>query len=205
MRALPLLLALAACGPASVSGSVDGERVGGARDAFYDELVIDLGPLGEFTFVAVFVSDIPDACQVFEEVFETIEPVCDDRCDEYIDIADTFGLGHDEYWALAMVFSADGSIDGEYDYDADLSEDEFTAAISRYDTSVLQDAGTCEDACEDGELLLPDDEDGNSGVAELERDGDELKGSFDIDLGGDDRLKGSFRATECDITDWFFF
>lgn len=199
---LPLALTTA-CGPASVSGVVDGDRIGGARDAIYDTLELDFGVFGEVNAMAIIVTDFPNSCEVFEAFFETIEPDCDDRCDEYRGIAEEF-LGGRDYWALSLVLISGGSYEDTYDYEPDqIGEDEFQLVFNKYDTEPLYEASTCEDACEDAELLVPDVENGNGGELEiLVEDGDIVKGRFDVDMGGEEDLRGSFTATECNMAEW---
>lgn len=199
LRWLPLTI-LAACGPASVSGEVDGDRIGGARDAIYD--TVEFGP---FELMVVVITDFPDACTVYEEFWETIEPNCDDRCDDYRDIAEDY-LGGKDYWSLALAIVPGGSFEDEYDYEPDIpGEDEFNLAFRKYDVEPLYDADDCEDARQDGELLLPDLENGNDGDLEilLYDDDDEIvKGRFEVDMGGEEALRGSFTATECNMVEW---
>ena len=201
---LPLLL-LAACGPASVSGRVDGEGVGGASDAFYDEIRIDFGPFGELEYLVVMVSDFAPGCDIFEDFFTTIEPTCDDLCDEYIGYAEEYHLGRDDYWSLAFVVNVSDGIDDVFDFDEDLGDSEFTASFSSWDTRPLHDPAECEDACEDRDLLEAEVDEGKDGELELADEGDRIRGRFDLQLGGDDALKGSFSAHACDMEEWIWF
>lgn len=201
---LPLVGLLGACGPASVSGVVDGQGVGGARDALYDTLELDFGPLGELNVMLVIVTDIPQACDVYEEFFETVEPNCESRCDDYMGIARDY-LGSKEYWSLTISAVSNGSFENTYDYEDDqLDDEEFALGFARYDAEPLYDADACEDACQDGDLLVPDEETGNGGDLEITayESGDYVKGRFDVDMGGDERLRGSFTAAHCDMVDW---
>ncbi len=199
-----LVTSLAACGPASVGGSVDGERVGGARDAFYDTLRLDFGPFGELEYLVVMVTDFDEGCAVFEEFFDIVEFSCDDLCDEYVDVAEQYRLDARQ-WSLALVVNTSDGIDGAFDLDDELGDGEFTASFTSWDTAPLRDPTTCEEACEDGELLDSDVDQGEGGTLELAEDEDRIKGRFELELGGDDRLDGSFTATECDMADWLFF
>jgi hypothetical protein len=204
MKHVTLPLLLAACGPASVGGRVDGERVGGARDAFYDRLSLDFGPFGELEYLVVMLTDFDEGCAVFEEFFDIVEFSCDDLCDDYVAVADEYRLD-DRQWSLAFVVNTSDGVDGAFDLDGRLGDGEFTASFSSWDTGPLRDPGTCEAACEDEDLLDSDVDTGEDGTLELEQDGDRLGGRFALDLGGEDRLEGSFTATECDMADWLFF
>lgn len=199
-----LLAALSACGPASVSGVVDGQRVGGARSAIFDALELDFGPFGEVNVLVVVLSDIPNSCDVFEDFFETIEPNCEDRCDEYTDIAQD-ALGAKEYWQMNLTAVSTGSFEDEFDYEeGQLENDEFNLNFLRYDAEPLYDSGDCEDECQDGDLLVADQETGNGGDLEItEYDSkDFVKGRFQVDMGGDEDVQGSFTAEYCNMGEW---
>lgn len=194
-----------ACGPAHLGGSIDGDGVGGARDAFYDTVGVDLGPLGEYELLIVLVTDFADGCEVFEEISNTLEPACDERCDDYLDIAETYHLRSDRFWSTTFSVNTSDGVDRTFDYDTDLGDGEFTTSFSGWDGAPLQDAAACEEACEDGDLLAPEVDDGDDGELELEEDGDLIRGRFDVSFGGDDGLSGSFAAHPCDMGDWVPF
>ena len=199
------LLFLTACGPASVSGHVDDERVGSARDAFFDVVEFDAGIFGEVNFLVVVISDIPDACEVYQDVFADAFQTCEDRCDDYTQLAED-ALGKDSYWSTTLVAHSDGDFVREYDYDADLGSDEFSLGFARLDATPMYDQDTCESSCEDGELLDADNETGNSGgleIVEYVRD-ESVKGNFEVDMGSEEQLKGSFKAHKCDTSSWLF-
>lgn len=203
-RWIPLVLTLSACGPASVSGVVDGQRVGGARSAIFDALELDFGPIGEVNVLYVILTDVPNACDVYEDFFENIEPNCEDRCDDYTDIADEY-LGRPEYWQINLVAVTNGSFEDDFDYDeGQLDNDEFALSFLRYDAEPLYDNDDCEDECLDGDLLVPDEETGNGGDLEIvEYDSkDFVKGRFEVDMGGDEDLRGSFNAEYCNMAEW---
>ncbi len=208
-----LLWALAAaglwgCGPASVSGVVDGDSVGGARSAVYDTIELDFGAFGEANFMVVMLTDVPDACEVFEDFYTKIEPNCEDTCDNYRDVAEEF-LGSKSYWRTDLLVLANGSFETDYDYEEDvLGSDEFQLNFYRYDAEPLYDADACEDTCLDSELLAPDRESGNGGrleIVEFDSTDDFVRGKFEVDMGGDEDLRGSFRAEHCDMGDWIPF
>lgn len=204
LRLLPLFaVGLVGCGPASVSGMVDGDRIGGAVDAIYDTLEVNLGPFGEVNVMLVILSNIPDSCQVFEDFYENVEPTCEDRCDGYMETAEDY-LGGKEYWALNLSLVSNGSFEDTYDYEeGQLEDEEFQLSFFKYDAEPLYDEDACIDACEDLDLLEPDTENGNDGDLEiLEEDGDLVRGRFEVDMGGDEGLRGSFTATECNMVDW---
>ncbi len=207
MRILQIfgLLFLTACGPASVSGVVDGERVGSAQDAFFDVVELDFGIFGEVNFLVVVLTDVPDACDVYQDVFAGNFQTCEDRCDTYVQIGEDT-LGKDSYWSTTLIAHSDGDFIREYEYDEDLGEDEFTLGFARIDTTAMYDQATCEEACRDGELLEADNETGNDGVLDIKDfvSGDSASGNFNVDMGNDEGLRGSFTAHECDTSAWLF-
>ena len=201
---IPLVLALSACGPASVTGVVDGERIGGARDAIFDTVELDFGFLGEVNILVVILSDIPNSCEVYEEFFETIEPDCEERCDDYEKIAQDY-LGAKEYWQINLTAVNRGSFEDDYDYEeGQLENDEFQLNFLRYDAEPLYDTKACEDECLDGDLLVGDQETGNGGELEItEYDSkDFVKGKFQVDMGGDEDVQGAFTADYCNMSEW---
>lgn len=197
-----VLLSLVGCGPASLHGTIDGERVGGARDAFYDTVGVDLGPLGEYELLVVMLTDFADGCEVIEAFAEANEPSCEERCEEILGISEDFRLGGDRFWGTTFSVNTSDGIDGRFEHDGDLGEGEFTSSFSLWDGEPLRDADACEDACEDGELLVADVENGEDGELELEQDGDVIVGRFDVSYGGDEGMKGSFVAQPCDMGEW---
>ncbi|MEQ1505663.1 MAG: hypothetical protein ABMB14_25745 [Myxococcota bacterium] len=203
MRIVPVVMALGACGPAHLGGQIDGEPVGGARDAFFDTLSVNLGPLGDYEATVVVVTDFPTACDVYDDLASTFELSCDALCDEYLDLAETYHLRQETYWSTIFTVNTSDEEVGTFDYDPAVGEGEFSTAFYRYDGTDLFDADACEDACEDGELLQAEDEQGEDGELEIDRaDSELIHGRFDVDFGGDDRLSGGFSARPCDTSDW---
>lgn len=197
-----VFLSLVGCGPAALHGAIDGEPVGGARDAFYDTVGVDLGPLGEYELLIVMLTDFADGCEVIEELSEAGGPGCDERCEDVVDVAEDHGLRGDRFWSTTFSVNTSDGVDREFDYDSDLSDGEFTASFSAWEGAPLQDPAICEDSCEDGELLVADTEDGEKGELELAQDGEILRGRFDVGFGGDDGARGSFAARPCDMAEW---
>ncbi len=199
---IPLALALAACGPARVGGVVDGDRVGGARTAIFDTIEL----FGSDTVVVV-LSDVPDGCNAFEDIYDALltNADCDDVCDDLERPAKEY-LGRKTYWTATITSFTTGSVEDDYDYeDGPLGDEEFNLSFSWYDAGPLYDPGDCEDTCDDGDLLDPDTEHGNSGDLEIvEYDSrDVVRGRFEVNMGGGEELRGSFTAEYCDMSDWF--
>ncbi|MBX2802237.1 MAG: hypothetical protein KTR31_31435 [Myxococcales bacterium] len=195
-----VVLALAGCG--SVTGTVDGQPVSGARDALFDRLTLELPFLGRLEATVVMVTDFDASCEVLDGFLSPDLRTCDDLCEDYLQLADTYGFPDDEAWALTFVVNTSDS-DTAFALDSDLAAGDFTAAFRRWDATGLADAAACEAACEAGELLPSDGEDAQTGQLELTTSSDTLvEGSFDLGLGGADEISGRFEATPCDLTDW---
>lgn len=201
MRMPTLLCLVAACGPAHLGGTVDGEPVGGARDAFYDSLSVDLGPLSYDAHVVV-ITNFADGCEVFEEFTETFEPNCEERCEAYLEIAETYHLRGESLWSATLYANTSDGVDAEFDLDPAVGDGEFSASFAIWDGEPLQDVDACEEACKDNELLESDVEDGEDGVLTLEEGDELLRGRFEVDFGGDDAVSGSFAARPCDMENW---
>lgn len=200
---LAWILALVGCGPVRVGGSIDGEGVGGAKDAIWDKLSLAFGPFA-YELTVVVVTDFPDACGTYGHFLEVGREAfgCDDVCESYVALADERGLHREAYWSTVLSINTSEGQTGTFDHDAGLQEGEFDAAFNDYDAAPLRDLGACEDACEDGDLLVPEVEGAKGGQLELEADGDLLVGRFEVSFGGEDGLDGRFVAEPCDMTEW---
>jgi hypothetical protein len=198
-------LAATGCSPANVGGEIDGERIGGARDAIYDTLGVDFGPFGEYELLVVILTDFSDACETYDAFYDAAgdEWDCDDRCERYLEIADEHHLG-DAHWATVLSVNTSDGTTGEFDHDVELGEGEFSSEFNAYDTEPLHDAAACEAACEDGDLLAPDTDDSEDGTLELEERDEAIGGRFEVSFGGDDGLDGGFTARPCDMGDWLW-
>ena len=200
-----LFTVLWGCGPASLSGEVDGGRVGGARDAVFDTYSLDLGPFGELDYAVVVLTDFADACEVLEAYTDAFEGDCEERCEGYVDVTEEFGLGAESYWSFSMTLNVSDGEEGEFDLDTELGDGEFVASFSSWDARPLQDQDSCEESCKDNELFDADEEEGEDGRVEITRaETDLMSGRFDVELGGDEGLGGSFDARPCDTEDWAF-
>jgi hypothetical protein len=187
-------------------GQIDGERVQGPRSAFFDTLDLDFGVLGSIEMVIIVVTSLPDGCDVLDDIYSTFEPSCEDLCDEYIDIAEDYSLNADEYYMLWMTANTEDGDEGEFDFDNDLGDEEFSADYFSFDARPLHDTDDCEDACKDGDLLDAEIEQGKDGTLVINRaDSDVVTGRFNIEFGGNDELTGSFKATECDMSQWIWY
>jgi hypothetical protein len=199
---LSLLLVAVGCGPASLGGVVDGERVGGARDAVWDDVELDFGPFGEWSATTVLVTDIPNSCEVLDDMADAFEFDCEERCEEYLDVLERHNLGQDSYFALSIYADTSDGAEGSFGHDDEVGEGEFDASFVRWDVSVIADPAACEEACEEGELLESESEEVDGGELELAGfDGDILSGRFTVEFGGDEGVQGSFHAASCDLGD----
>ena len=213
----PAVLLLAAGGCAnSMSGTLDGQKVGPARSAIYDEAEMSMsipgfGDLVSLQVLQVFVSGFPDACALYDRVFDVDFTSCEESCEDLHDIAVDL-LGHDEYWALSMTLFPEDAVEAEYTEgdlldDLDLGDlsltgnDTFTAGVSLWDVSAWYDLGACEAACEDDPDVIDDDEAAESGELEVTKfvADSQLNGDYVVDFGGGDVIRGAFDAEYCDL------
>lgn len=198
-----LLLTLSACSN-SVNGSVNGDGVNFARQAYFDVYEYDLGWLGQYYFTGVLLSDVGSSCDALEELSDALsEGDCEERCEDYAVAADTY-LGSGDHWTVYIgAWEEDASdIVGEYSYSNDTEEGTFGASYTRFNASLAQDQDACEDACEEGDdLLSADDETGEDGVFIIESHEPNVRmtGEFELDFGGEDRLSGNFDASPCNL------
>ena len=198
-------LALAGCGDGiSVQGTVDGQEVMGARDAFYDSVEffgIDVTVVG--------IADFESSCEVFEGLLDNEETQCDERCEDYIALLEERPIPEDEAFSIILVANVGVGAVGSYDFaNQALNEDTFDGSYSVYDTSPLATLEACIETCEDDgafELLDTDTTDATGGSLEiLSETTESLKGEFSLQLDGD-ALEGTFDATPCEISDWVPF
>lgn len=202
-----IALGLAGCGDVRVDGTVNGQAVGGARSAIFGDIDFDVPFLGSIEFTSVILSDVPDACEVFTELIDA-EAAADDCpavCASFVQIADDHGLDPVEYWTLNLTVNTNDGAVGGFSF-ADLADetDEFTASFARVDGAQIADLARCESACEDGGLLLSEDEVPDAGSLELAAlEGEELPGELTLEFGGTDTLEASFEADPCDLEAMF--
>lgn len=195
---LGLLVALGAAGcGSSVSGEVDGRSVSGARDALYDRY-----DLFGFDVALLWVTDAPNSCEMFDEVFE-VGGDCQERCGELNDIAEEYLTG-DEQWTLATTLRIDGDAEGSYSFDDDLDTDTFLGDFYWWDVSLWQDVDRCVDECEEWDSLTGGDAEPISGgeVVIDSADDETFEGSFELSFDDGGELDGSFSASRCDMADW---
>lgn len=208
-RLLSLVVALGlttAC-TNTMSGKVDGVTVERAQSAVFDEVTYDIPFVGETRLVMLIVSSMPDACAVLTEVASQTPIGCDDVCDEYSELATEF-LGGDSYQHLSVAVHVEDEIEREFYYDTDLGDDEFSARMDTWDTTLLNDRPACEDACDAGDSVMPTEtEDGEGGDFEITSytAGDALSGNYRVGFGGGDEVSGRFDATECDLSAWVWW
>ena len=202
-RWLAIAALAAGCSGNTVSGTVGGEKVKGAKSAVFDNVEYDIFGI-EFDFIIVMLSDIPDLCGFLDAVDEA-EGDCAEACATYVDAVDTYAKP-EETWFTTLLFNVGGGSEvAEYTYDESLDGDgEFSGTYSFLDLSEAKDAATCEAACEgddDDDDDDSDDEEASTGTAEISKyeAGEVAKGDFELEFGGDDSLKGKFDADPCNL------
>lgn len=206
MRYLTLLAVLCGgCGSVRVSGTVDDRAIGGARDAIFDQVSVDVPFLGTYEATVLILTDFPDACEVLEDLYTVVVPGCEARCDDYLDLVELHNLTQDEAWSLGLVLNTSDE-DTDFTLSNDLQAGTFTAGFTHYDTAPLLDEALCVETCQEHDLLDGEYSSGRSGTLELtDQDDEQLRGSFELSLQDDDTLQGSFRASRCDMEQWLWF
>ncbi len=204
-RIIPLMLALAAgCSSTSVGGDVDGTRAGRAKSAVFDRVSYSaFGFSVEAT--VLLLSDIPDACEMVNDVVDVRESDCVDACTDWVAIADDH-LGRDDYWWTVAILNPYDDDVGTYAINDDLdSEGDANAGFAALDFSELYDQDTCVDECNAGNDIVGfDDEQADAGsvVVDAYENNAEMKGSFELSFPGDDTLTGQYKAEHCQLEDF---
>ncbi len=190
-----------ACSSTSVSGEVDGTPANGARSAIFDNIQF----FGIETTV-LLISDMPDGCEVFEELTRVRVADCVDTCTDLGSVGDEF-LGRDDYWVANIALNPYDDHIGTYAFDGGLnSEGEFSMTFSALDFSEVYNQESCEDECfANNELIGSDDEESDGGTITVDafENNVEMTGDFEIDFPGDERLQGRFKAEHCNLEDLF--
>jgi hypothetical protein len=199
-----------------MSGTLDGQKVGPARSAIYDEAEMSMsvpgfGELVSLQVLRVFVSGFPDACALYDRIYDVDYTSCEETCEDLHEIAADL-LGHDEYWALSMTLFPEDAVEAEYtegDLLDDLSLDDltltgndtFSAGASLWDVSAWYDLAACEAACEDDPAVIDDEDVAETGELEVNKfvADSKLKGDYVLDFGGGDVIRGAFDAEYCDL------
>ncbi len=218
-----ILLVGAGCAN-TMSGTLDGQKVGPARSAIFDEAEMSMsipgfGELVSMQVLQVFISGFPDACALYDRVYDVSYGSCEETCEDLYEIAVDL-LGHDEYWALSMTLFPEDAVDTAYTEGGPLDDlslddidwwnlddltltgnDTFTAGASLWDVSAWYDLAACEAACEDDPSVMEDDELAETGEVEVGKfvEDSKLKGNYVLDFGGGDVIRGAFDAEYCDL------
>ncbi len=221
--AILALLAVAGCAN-TMSGTLDGQKVGPARSAIFDEAEMSLtlpglGDLVSLQVIQVFVSGFPDACALYDRVYDVEYTSCEETCEDLHEIAVDL-LGHDDYWALSMTLFPEDAVEAAYSEGSPLDDlslddidwfdlgdltlqgnDTFSATAGRWDVSTWYDVAACEAACEDDPAIIEEDELAEEGEVQVKKfvADSKLKGDYVVDFGGGDVIRGAFDAEYCDL------
>ncbi len=203
---LSLLAIGTACDGNSFRGSFDGEPVGTARDAIFDEVEVEIPLFGTYRAVVVLITGASDACETIQEFNDVSMWNCDEACEDLTVFANE-QLGQDTYWNLWLTLRADGATEGDYTLDTSFGDGDFLATGERWDASNLYDTTTCEAACQDGDAISTDSEAGESGTLTVSSyaENEAVKGSYEVNFGGGDVLSGRFNASPCDLGSWIWW
>ena len=227
------IVAMLVCGSAlthlggcanTMSGTLDGQRVGPARSAIFDDAEMSMsvpgfGELLSIQAVQLFVTGFPDACALFELAYDVDYTSCEEMCEDLHEFA-TDQLSADEYWNVSVTLFPDEAVDTEYTQGSPLDDiglddidwwnlddlslsgnDTFAASAAVWDISAWYDLADCEAACEDNEGVVAGAEVAEGGEVTVNRftEGSLLKGNFAMDFGGGDEIKGKFDAEYCEL------
>jgi hypothetical protein len=183
-----------------MDGTVEGEEVRGAQDAFYDTEVYQVGPF-RYRLFAVFVTSAYDACEGLD-LLEEVDGICAEQCADFNEIANEHLTG-DTLWTLALLFSTTTEVEQDYKYDVTGEDASFSAALYRVDIADLYEREPCMEACEEDDLMPSDSWTARGGSAAIRgwnEDGD-LRGRYEARFRDGD-VEGRFRADFCPGLFW---
>jgi len=203
MRSTMLVLPLALLGCANtMTGTVEGERVGRANESIFQLVSYDVPLVGTLTGIGVAVTGAKDACEGLDAI-DQVSNDCNDRCDELLAIADDH-LPSNEIWTLWVWLISDDSVEGTYLHSDQSDFDGFGASIERADVSALRDYDECVQLCQDDDPIPTTTERSTGGTVELTAydDREQLEGQYSIEF-GTDVVEGHFSADWCEIFDIF--
>ena len=197
LTSLTLLGLFTACSE-SVTGTVDGEPVRGARQSYYHIETYEIPFIGEFPLLILLTSDVGGSCEVFDTITSSSAGSCEETCEELAEASGDIPGG--EHWNLIFTALLDDDVIGSYELaGSELSLEGFTAGFSSWNGGDLTDEATCEDQCEDADGLFeggtyPDDGDL---MLEGYTENETLSGQFNLDFDGANALEGGFSAQPC--------
>jgi len=197
LMALPL--GLLACSN-SMSGTVEGERVGRANESIFQLTSYEVPLVGTLTGVGVAVTGARDSCDGLDEL-DAVSNDCVDRCEE-LEVIASDHLPSDEIWTLSIWMVTDDAVEGHYLHSDESDFDGFGANIERADVSALRDFDECVALCQDGDPIPTTAENSTGGTMELTgyESHERLYGEYSIEFGAD-VVTGHFSAEWCEIFD----
>lgn len=205
---LVVAASFAACGDASISGTVGGESVRGARSAVFDTFEVTVPVLGTFGAAIVVVTDIPNACDTLTDLLAAGGGTCEATCGA-LSARVSDQLSKDDYFLTTMTLNTGGNPEREYKYASTPgTAGDFNASIVKIDVSALYDVNECVAACQSNGDIAPQRAFvASGGEVEVKKytAGESLKGTFEFDFSGNDDLKGSFSAEPCALRSVFGF
>ena len=199
LSALPIVLLGCAN---TMSGTVEGERVGRANESIFQLISYDVPLVGTLTGVGIAITGAKDSCEGMDEL-DAVSHDCNDRCDELLVIADDH-LPSDEIWTLWMWLLSDDAVEGHYLHSDESDFDGFGASIERADVSSLRDYDACVELCLEGDPYPTTTESSTGGTIELTayESHETLEGEYSIEFGAD-LVEGHFAADWCEIFEIF--
>jgi hypothetical protein len=201
MRRAVLTLPLTLCACANtMSGTVEGERVGRANESIFQLASYEVPLVGTLTGVGIAITGAKDSCEGLDEL-EAVSNDCVDQCEELEAIAADH-LPSNEIWTLWIWLISDDEVEGHYLHSDESDFDGFGASIDRADVSALRDFDECVALCQDDEPIPTMSESSTGGSIELTsyESHDRLEGEYSIEFGAD-VVEGHFSAEWCEIFD----
>jgi hypothetical protein len=192
---LPLLTLALACSRNQLSGEVDGLTVGPASEAVFD--LIPGGDSGDDRLVVVLGGAL-DTCRLLSILEEAAGLDCARACERYADASRL--LPDLEVWWLRLTIIPSGQVTGSYEIGANAEPGAYFGYLERWDTSALDDEAACKAACKAGSALPGRFWDVIGGSLEVDdyEASRNLVGSFKLEVGQDDVVRGRFDADFCD-------
>ncbi len=194
-----LLAALAAC--TTMDGTMEGEDVRGAQDAFYDTELYQIGAF-RYRIFAVLVTSAYDGCEGLEAL-EEAEGTCSILCGDLHELALEHLTG-DTLWTLSLLFATTTEVEQDYEWNDATSEASFSASLTRTDTTALFDPEACEELCGEDRQLMPSESwtaTGGSGTIKHWKEDEGLRGRYEATFRHGE-VEGRFDASFCPGMFW---
>lgn len=178
-----------------MAGTMEGEEIAEAQDAFYDTMMYQMG-VHHYRLFAVFVTSASDGCEVLDRL-ERMEGSCGAQCLEIVEIAEDHLSGR-ALWTLGLLLATTGEADQDYEWYDSIEEASFSASLDRTDLLDVYDRAACKAACLDEDLMPVETWIATGGSVKVRhwREERHLRGRYEITF-EDGTVEGSFDAEYC--------